>query len=72
MLNLQTRFFVKNNLLNLRRTVSDWKRGEYLNLIDKLKRNKTPKKEKEKKIHQNKKLKIKIIKVISIYYLKTK
>ena len=39
----------KNNFLNLRRTVSDWKRGEYLNLLDKLKRNKTPKKEKEKK-----------------------
>ena len=49
----------KNNLLNLRRTVSDWKRGEYLNLIDKLKRNKTPKKEKEKKEEEIKKKQIK-------------
>ena len=45
----------KNNFLNLRRTVSDWKRGEYLNLIDKIKSNKTPKKEKEKKEEQIKK-----------------
>ena len=49
----------KNNLLNLRRTVSDWKRGEYLNLLDKLKRNKTPKKEKEKKEEEIKKKQIK-------------
>ena len=39
----------KNNFLNLRRTVSDWKRGEYINLLDKMKRNITPKKDKDKK-----------------------
>ena len=44
----QTYDLNKNDYLNLRKTVSDWKKGEYLNLIDRLKRNKTPKKEKEK------------------------
>ena len=39
----------KTNFLNLRRTVSDWKRGEYINLLDKMKRNITPKKDKDKK-----------------------
>lgn len=39
----------KNNLLNLRRTVSDWKKGECLLLLNKLESKKTPKNEKEKK-----------------------
>ena len=47
----------KNNFLNLRRTVGDWKRGEYLNLMDKLKRNKTPKKEKKEEEIKKKNLK---------------
>ena len=53
----------KNNFLNLRRTVSDWKRGEYYVLMDKLNRNITPKKEKEKKEEKEKEdVKRKIIK----------
>ena len=39
----------KNNFLDLRRTVSDWKRGEYITLLDKIKKNNSTKKEKEKK-----------------------
>ena len=45
----------KNNLLNLRRTVSDWKKGECLLLLNKLERKKTPKNEKEKEKEKEKK-----------------
>ena len=49
----------KNNFLNLRRTVSDLKKGEYLNLIERLKTNKTFKKEKERKEDGIKKINLK-------------
>ena len=45
----------KNNLLNLRRTLSDWKKGECLLLLNKLERNKTTKNEKERREGDTKK-----------------
>ena len=39
----------KDNLLNLRRTMSDWKTNEYKNLVDKIRKNKKGIKEKDEK-----------------------
>ena len=49
----------KNNFLNLRRSVSELKKGEYLNLIERLKTNKTFKKENERREDGIKKINIK-------------
>ena len=38
----------KNNFLNLRRTLSDWKKAECITLLNELTKNKTPKVKEEK------------------------